>query len=177
MGSEFCPYYPVSPYPFRPLSFPFLPPFAHPPKPPLRTPPLPSNTPKPRTKNQNTQKQDMCTYLQVLIRSLLVLLIHRARCSLSTHAYRDEEGKRDRDADRSIAGYFPAFAWWREGAGPVGAEGDVVCCLPSVSQVFSLQPHISSLLPSQPSLTIPTPRSSSSRLKDWQKPKIEGERI
>ena len=106
------------------------------PLPPTKPSPLPLSsplhstpqTPKPVTKRRG--KQGKGAYLQILVRSLLVLLIHGPRGSLRSHTYRDEQREADRDAERRVPGDLPAFAWRGQGAGPVGAEGDIVCYFP-----------------------------------------------
>jgi hypothetical protein len=100
--------------------------------------PSPLLSRNPKTRKQKRGKQGKRAYLQILIRGLLVLLVHGPRGSLRTHAYRDEQREADRDAERRVPGDLPAFAWRGQGAGPVGAEGDIVRCFPLVLARSSL---------------------------------------
>ena len=121
------------------LAFPSFPP----PSPPLLTPlPHPSHNSQRTQKEKEEKVRERQTYLQILIRRLLVLLIHRPGGSLGTHTNCYEQREGNPDAERGIASYLPAFAWWRQGAGTVGAEGDVVCCFPRQSSLPNPQPSL-----------------------------------
>lgn len=67
------------------------------------------------------------TYLQILIRSLLVLLVHRTW----RWARKLPDGNEDRETDSNSRGRvksnFHALAGGCDGAGAVFAEGNVVC--------------------------------------------------
>jgi len=73
----------------------------------------PSQILNPKGKIRNIGKEGIYPYLQILIRRLLVLLIHRARAPLRTHPDGDEEHEADSDTESRVAGDFPALAWWR----------------------------------------------------------------
>ena len=75
------------------------------------------------------------TYLQILIRSLLVLLSHRIGRRSGEGSDSREDDERNTNTDSSVRSDFPALSRGRQGAGPVGPEGDVVC--------YSKQNHIS----------------------------------
>lgn len=69
------------------------------------------------------------TYLQILVRSLLVFLSHSAWATLSKEADGREQRKADAYTGGCVGCDAPAFAWRWEGTWTVSAEGDVVCCL------------------------------------------------
>jgi len=65
--------------------------------------------------------------LQILIRSLLVFLIHRARRPLRKESNSREHNEADTDTDRCVCCDAPSLSGWILGAWAVGAEGDIVC--------------------------------------------------
>lgn len=87
--------------------------------------------PKPTSQitGKNSEWKKSAKYLQILIRSLLIFLIHRIRRRLSEHADGSEERETNTHTDGSIGNNSPALAWGWQGAGTVGTEGDIVCCL------------------------------------------------
>ena len=95
-------------------------PSSHPQVQPTNLRPAPKTSHKPNEQN--------ITYLQILIRSLLVLLVHRIRCRSCKGTNGSEDGEGNTNTDGRVRSHFPALAWWRQGTRTMGAEGDVVCC-------------------------------------------------